>query len=154
MAGPELLRTIDAVGIRNVPYVDYTTLWVEKQQVSQPCNAHVMGEATQPSKELWKVFYLIVLHLLTPSRDQYYNGRNEDQGRFQRGQKTCWLRRLSVSGASSYGEACGLRLLSYVVLNELKVDPSETVDSVKERWPLYILTGGTTPPEPLCARTM
>ena len=45
-------------------------------------------------------------------------------------------------------------LLSHVVLNELKVDPSETVDSVKERWPLYILTGGTTPPEPLCARTM
>ena len=146
MAGPELLRTIDAVGIRNVPYVDYTTLWVEKQQTA--------GRATQPPKELWKVFCLIVLHLLTPSRDQYYNGRNEDQGRFQRCQTTCWLRRLSVSGASSYGEACGLRLLSYVVLNELKVDPSETVDSVKERWPLYILTGGTTPPEPLRARTM
>ena len=34
MAGPELLRTIDAVGIRNVPYVDYTTLWVEKQQTA------------------------------------------------------------------------------------------------------------------------
>jgi hypothetical protein len=31
MASPELLRTIDAVGIQDVPYADYTTLWVEKQ---------------------------------------------------------------------------------------------------------------------------
>jgi hypothetical protein len=45
-------------------------------------------------------------------------------------------------------------LLSHVVLNELKVDPSETVENVKERWPLYVLSGGTTPPEPLRARTM
>jgi hypothetical protein len=30
----ELFHTIDAVGIRNVPYVDYTTLWVEKQQAA------------------------------------------------------------------------------------------------------------------------
>jgi hypothetical protein len=34
MGGPELLCTIDAVGIRNVPYVDYITLWVEKQQTA------------------------------------------------------------------------------------------------------------------------
>jgi hypothetical protein len=32
--GPELLCTIDAVGIQNVPYIDYTTLWVEKQQAA------------------------------------------------------------------------------------------------------------------------
>jgi hypothetical protein len=33
-AGRELLQTIDAVGVRNVPYINYTTLWVDKQQAA------------------------------------------------------------------------------------------------------------------------
>ncbi|MFQ5873743.1 MAG: transposase [Dehalococcoidia bacterium] len=44
-------------------------------------------------------------------------------------------------------------LLTYVVLNELKVDPSETVGDVKERLQLEVIKAGDTPPEPLRART-
>lgn len=47
-----------------------------------------------------------------------------------------------------------LVMVSYVVLQLLRTDPSETVDGVKERWQLQVLTGGMTPPEPLRARTM
>ena len=47
-----------------------------------------------------------------------------------------------------------LVMLAYVVLELLRTDLSETVDSVKERKQLYIVTGGMTPPTPLRARTM
>lgn len=44
-------------------------------------------------------------------------------------------------------------LLTYVVLNELKVDPSETAGDVKERLQLEVIKAGGIPPEPLRART-
>jgi SRSO17 transposase len=47
-----------------------------------------------------------------------------------------------------------LVMLSYVMLQLLRTDLSETVDSVKERKQLYIVTGGMAPPTPLKARTM
>ena len=47
-----------------------------------------------------------------------------------------------------------LVMLSYVMLQLLRTDLSETVDSVKERKQLYIVTGGMAPPTPLRARTM
>jgi SRSO17 transposase len=47
-----------------------------------------------------------------------------------------------------------LAMLSYVVLQLLRTDLSETVDSVKERKQLYTVTGGMAPPVPLRARTM
>ena len=47
-----------------------------------------------------------------------------------------------------------LVMVSYVVLQLLRTDPSETVDGVKERWQLQVLTGGMAPPQPLRARTM
>jgi len=43
-------------------------------------------------------------------------------------------------------------LLTYVVLNELKVDPSETAGDVKERLQLHVVRAGFTPPPPLRAR--
>jgi len=46
-----------------------------------------------------------------------------------------------------------LVLLTYVVLNELKVDPSETAGDVKERLQLAVIRAGATPPQPLRART-
>ena len=46
-----------------------------------------------------------------------------------------------------------LVLLTYVVLNELKVDPSETAGDVKERLQLAVIRAGATPPQPLRAKT-
>lgn len=46
-----------------------------------------------------------------------------------------------------------LVLLTYVMLNELKVDPSETAGDVKERLQLEVIKARHTPPEPLRART-
>ncbi len=40
-------------------------------------------------------------------------------------------------------------LLAYVVLSQLKLDPSETVGEVKERLQLHIVTHGALPPPPL-----
>jgi hypothetical protein len=40
-------------------------------------------------------------------------------------------------------------LLAYVVLSQLKLDPSETVGEVKERLQLHVVTHGTPPPPPL-----
>lgn len=47
-----------------------------------------------------------------------------------------------------------LVMLSYVVLQLLRTDISETVYSVKERQQLYAITGGMAPPPPLRARTI
>lgn len=43
-------------------------------------------------------------------------------------------------------------LLTYVVLNQLKLDPSETAGEVKERLQLHVVSAGTLPPAPLKAR--
>lgn len=43
-------------------------------------------------------------------------------------------------------------LLTYVVLNQLKLDPSETAGEVKERLQLHVVSAGTLPPTPLKAR--
>ena len=40
-------------------------------------------------------------------------------------------------------------LLAYVVLSQLKLDPSETVGEVKERLQLHVVTHGAPPPPPL-----
>lgn len=40
-------------------------------------------------------------------------------------------------------------LLTYVVLNQLKLDPSETAGEVKERLQLHVVTAGAAPPPPL-----
>ena len=42
-----------------------------------------------------------------------------------------------------------LALLTCVVLQRLRRDPSETVDAVKERWQLYAISGGLPAPTPL-----
>lgn len=43
-------------------------------------------------------------------------------------------------------------LLTYVVLNQLKLDSSETVGEVKERLQLHVVSGNASPPVPLKAR--
>jgi len=43
-------------------------------------------------------------------------------------------------------------LLTYVVLNQLKLDPSETTGEVKERLQLQVVCGDALPPDPLKAR--
>jgi len=43
-------------------------------------------------------------------------------------------------------------LLTYVVLNQLKLDPSETAGEVKERLQLHVVSAGALPPAPLKAR--
>ena len=43
-------------------------------------------------------------------------------------------------------------LLTYVVLNQLKLDSSETVGEVKERLQLHVASGNASPPIPLKAR--
>jgi hypothetical protein len=40
-------------------------------------------------------------------------------------------------------------LLTYIALNELKADPSETAGNVKERLQLEVIRAGATSPEPL-----
>jgi len=43
-------------------------------------------------------------------------------------------------------------LLTYVVLNQLKLDSSETAGEVKERLQLQVISGDVLPPDPLRAR--
>lgn len=42
-------------------------------------------------------------------------------------------------------------LLTHVVLNQLKLDPSETADKIKERLQLHVVSAGALPPIPLKA---
>jgi hypothetical protein len=45
----------------------------------------------------------------------------------------------------------GLVLLTFVVLQQLRVDPKESISAVKERWQLEALRQGERPPPPLKA---
>jgi hypothetical protein len=45
----------------------------------------------------------------------------------------------------------GLVLLGFVVLQRLRIHPSESVAAVKERWQLAITRQGEQPPAPLKA---
>lgn len=56
----------------------------------------------------------------------------------------CWVDQAMVRHV-------GLVLLTFVVLQQLRVSPKETVGAVKERWQLGIFQQGKKPPQPLKA---